>query len=653
MLTDERGNPVALGPAIASGGEGAVHPVTGNPALLAKVYKKAPSKQTAEKLRVMLSLATPGVRATSAWPSGILLQGGAVAGFLMPKLEKFEPVQHLYNPAQRLKYFPRAGWRFVVYTARNCAAAFDEVHKTGCLVGDVNQSNILVNVQGVARLIDCDSFQVSTGGRDYPCEVGVAHYTPPELQGQSLRSVVRTPNHDRFGLAVLMFQFLVVGRHPYAGVFLGRGDLSVEDAIHEFRFAYGPHCRAVQMEPPPFTPALTEIPPELGTLFGRAFERGSEKGNARPTALEWFNALGRLSTQTQVCSADPGHEYWGGAGSCVWCRIASAKGPDYFFGVGDSPTTFTVDEARLGGFLARLKAARLLDFPYDRASYEPAEPPDPDPPPENMETHRAMTAVLAVVTGLGVVLVLAGCVSRFALLTGLLATLVFGIWLWLTVTNSPYRREAKRRRGALQLARRKLERLEDRWEEVTRGYAHRHEALARHVQGEVNGCRRLPQEHQAERNSLESRREELARVQYLKTCFISDADIPNIGDGRKQTLAAYNILTAYDVSLDDVTRINGFGPKLAGSLVAWREQTLQQFRFDKSKGVPEADLRGLAAKYRKQQEAVFRVVDQTLAELETLEPKVRKALTALVPELGVAVANWSQADEDLRVLLRS
>ena len=70
-------------------------------------------------------------------------------------------------------------------------------------------------------LIDCDSFQVNTNGRCYPCEVGVPLYTPPELQKKSFRELIRTRNHDRFGLAILIFQLLFVGRHPYAGRYLG------------------------------------------------------------------------------------------------------------------------------------------------------------------------------------------------------------------------------------------------------------------------------------------------------------------------------------------------------------------------------------------------------------------------------------------------
>jgi DNA-binding helix-hairpin-helix protein with protein kinase domain len=646
VFVDERGAPVRLEPALAAGGEGSVHPVIGAPMVLAKVYKRPPSKQTVAKLRAMLAAGTPEVRAISAWPSGLLSQNGSVVGFLMQRLDKCEPVQHLYNPAQRLKFFPKAGWRFVVAAARNVAGAFDEVHKTGCLIGDVNQSNLLVDHGALVRLIDCDSFQVPGPGQPYLCEVGVAHYTPPELQGQRLSSIVRTPNHDRFGLAVLIFQFLFVGRHPYAGVYLGAGDLAFEDGIRDYRFAYGPRAQAVQMAAPPFTPTLADLPPEFTTLFCRAFERGSEASNARPTAIEWYRALNGLSSQTQVCAADPGHEYWKGVRGCVWCRLASGNGPDYFFAVGNSPTDFTLDDARLRGYEQRLKAARLEDFPLNSAKYEPAQPCAPAPLPDDIETQQPLCWILGAATALGVALMLVGCVNRHALVAGLLTTITFGIWFWLVFANSPYRRELTKRRAALRRAKSALSRVEHEWEMAVWNYGQQHATRSGNVAGFAARCRQLVSDYQRERAALEARREELARVQFLRSHFIADATIDKIGEGRKQTLAAYNILTAFDVDPNAILQIKGFGPAYTSNLVAWRESVAKQFRFNPKSGVPEADLRALAARYRKAQADLFRELETKLTELEGLAPAIRAALRGMEPNLLSATAALRQAEAD-------
>ncbi|NJM53317.1 MAG: hypothetical protein HC846_07920, partial [Blastocatellia bacterium] len=60
----------------------------------------------------------------------------------------------------------------------------------------------------------------------------------PELQGIDLSEVEREKKHDNFGLAVIIFQLLFLGRHPFAGNYLGDEDKSLEDCIREYRFAY-------------------------------------------------------------------------------------------------------------------------------------------------------------------------------------------------------------------------------------------------------------------------------------------------------------------------------------------------------------------------------------------------------------------------------
>src|SRR5262249_49164850 len=145
---------------------------------------------------------SPTLHRYAAWPLALLhdAAGRPVRGFLMPYFRGLQPAHHPYNPAQRQHYFPQADWSFPLLAAPNCPAPFEEVHATDALVGDVNQSNVLVSDKALVALIDCDSFQVRADGRVFRCEVGVAHYTPPELQNARFRDIDRTLNHDRFGL---------------------------------------------------------------------------------------------------------------------------------------------------------------------------------------------------------------------------------------------------------------------------------------------------------------------------------------------------------------------------------------------------------------------------------------------------------------------
>src|SRR4029077_19296035 len=122
----------------------------------------------------------------------------------------------LYVPKLRLQEFPQADWRFLVRAAENVARAFDFIHQAGVVIGDVNHSNLLVANDATVKCIDCDSFQISAGSERWLCRVGTGDYQPPEMQQlTSYEQVVRTPNHDNFGLAVTIFRLLFAGRHPF------------------------------------------------------------------------------------------------------------------------------------------------------------------------------------------------------------------------------------------------------------------------------------------------------------------------------------------------------------------------------------------------------------------------------------------------------
>ncbi len=331
-LYDHQGQPVTLGPEFASGGEGVVCALPDRPGILAKLYRERPDRDRVEKLRWMVREQTSEVLQFAGWPISTLhdAPGGLLVGFLMPRFDGFRPIHTLYSPAHRRTAFPQADWTFLIHSALNCCSAFDAVHSRNIVIGDVNQSNVLVNRQALVCLIDCDSFQVQAGDRVLLCEVGVSQYTPSELQGRSLRDVVRTVNHDRFGLAVLLFHLLFMGRHPFAGRFKGTGEMPLERAIEEYRFAYSSRAAANQMEPPPFALPLSSVPPELGRLFERAFDQGADEPNARPSAAEWHSALRGFLTQLRTCPSQPGHKVPAQLADCPWCGIMKAGGPNFF-----------------------------------------------------------------------------------------------------------------------------------------------------------------------------------------------------------------------------------------------------------------------------------------------------------------------------------
>ena len=179
------------------------------------------------------------------------------------------------------------------------ARLFAAVEQAGFLMGDVNHGNILVRNNGTVVAVDCDSFQVGDGSI-YPCRVGTELFLPPELIGRNVGAVRRTPTHTAYGLAVLLFHLLFMGRHPFAGRFHGAGEMPIEKAIAESRFAYARETRRTQMSPPPFTPPLAVAGSETAELFERAFHPDGWRGT-RPAPEAWMRALDAAKGSLTVC----------------------------------------------------------------------------------------------------------------------------------------------------------------------------------------------------------------------------------------------------------------------------------------------------------------------------------------------------------------
>ena len=245
----------------------------------------------------MTRLATASLLDVAAWPTGTLhaSPGGRLVGILLPKVTGHREVHQLYSPAQRKTHYPKADWAFLVHAAMNCAAAFETVHEHGHVIGDVNQSGLLVSDSGTIRLIDCDSFQVRGNGGLFHCVVGVPQYTPPELQGLStFRSVERTRSHDGFGLALIVFHLLFMGRHPFVGRYGGTGEMPIERAISEGRFAYSRNASSVQMARPPHSLSLDACAAPVGRLVRGAFAKPNGSAQERPSAADWRLCWRRL-----------------------------------------------------------------------------------------------------------------------------------------------------------------------------------------------------------------------------------------------------------------------------------------------------------------------------------------------------------------------
>ena len=325
---------------VGSGGEARVFALPQNPRLVAKVYHK-PTPVHEQKLRIMLTN-PPGDPMVNrghisiAWPVDLLQSPTGnqnIVGFLMPSVTGMTSILDFYNPQIRRQKCPLFNYLYLHRTARNLATAVGALHKRGYVIGDINESNILVSDASLVTIVDTDSFQVTDPqtGHIYRCSVGKPEYTPPELQGIMFSQIDRQPQHDLFGLAVLIFQLLMEGFHPFTGLFKGQGDPpSIEDRILAGHFPYRKKWRR-PYEPSPLSPDFHILHPSLQGLFIRCFETGHKKPKRRPDAQTWAHALQKAEDALVECSQNSQHLYGEHLRYCPWCeRTERLNGRDPF-----------------------------------------------------------------------------------------------------------------------------------------------------------------------------------------------------------------------------------------------------------------------------------------------------------------------------------
>jgi DNA-binding helix-hairpin-helix protein with protein kinase domain len=337
IVYDSRKAPITLGPLLHRGGEGSIHPVDGQAWLLAKVYA-TPREGYEGKLLWMkrnppAAASSAAGHAPIAWPRDLLYDGrGQFIGYVMPRVRNAVPLLEVFNPRRRAQTLPAFNWRYLHRAARNLAAAVKALHARDYVIGDLNEGNVLVTPAALVTLIDTDSFQVQEHRQAqivfYPCPVGKPEYTPPELQGKTFNRVVRGPEHDLFGLAVLIFQLLMEGSHPFRSQWLGQGDPPpVAEKIARGWFPYltpppGP------IAPPTHTPALETLHPSVADLVRRCFVDGHTNKALRPLPEAWEQALAEAERSIVECAS--GHMFAGHQRACPRCggrgRAVAATG---------------------------------------------------------------------------------------------------------------------------------------------------------------------------------------------------------------------------------------------------------------------------------------------------------------------------------------
>ncbi len=644
-LVDSRGQPIRLADEIGKGGEGSVFAVEGKSSLVAKVYYQLPlADEDVAKLQAMIACRTSELDSISAWPRSLVIDSrrNEPCGIVMPRIDRARHLHELYGTYNRRHHFPEVQWHHLVLAARNVAAAFDHMHSAGIVVGDVNQGNLMVDPQMCVCFIDCDSFQVGVGEDVFHCPVGTPHFTPPELQSLRLRDVLRTPNHDCFGMAILIFHLLFVGRHPFAGRLRGGEELTIERAITERRFAFSPNKRETQVDPPPASLLLEDLPPQLAHMFELAFRsQGAE--DARPAARQWVQGLEGLIGRRKNCSFDGSHVYFDQLQECPWCRIEDEGGPAFFV-LGGSSSTISRD--RLDALDRKVDELTVEEFP-DLAPRRLAMPHVLRRKPLGKAGKVTSCDVAAYMMAAAAVLCALGVFSGWSLLAGTVCALGGGGWLLFS--------------GAGRRRRRHIDGLLDRLAKVQQRLLKRQQAIeAWHQQRKyeyesaVEGLRVERDHYRAEPGKLQDvlvYQRAAQKNRFLARHLLRDhvTAIRGLSHAAVPILESFGIESALDVDQLKLVGVPGMAAGLKMELTNWREQVEATYAFKPEHGVTLNHLeKGGEATIRRFRVSQARRVLMGAKQLSGLAESGRYELDRLLHDYDAMAADGDAIARELR-----
>lgn len=176
-------------------------------------------------------------------------------------------------------------------------------------------------------------------------------------------------------------------------------------------------------------------------------------------------------------------------------------------------------------------------------------------------------------------------------------------------------------------------------------YARDFERQKASVRKLLDEYRNLPAERQRRIDDLNRRLKELQLEEFFDRRFIAHASIPGIGPERKARLRAYGIETASDLSWQ--MRVPGFGSGLKSTLMAWRTEQQQHFRFDPARKLDPREIQKVDAELLVRKQEIERQIGETKTSLETATRQAKARHEVTSQELAPAATARAKAQKDL------
>ncbi|MFO6422087.1 protein kinase domain-containing protein [Motilimonas sp. KMU-193] len=308
---------------ISQGADGAIFICKGKQ-LAVKLYHDANKDETRQQKIWQMIKHSPqqDTKADFAWPIAVVANSkGSFLGYAMPlinmqqhtELENiltFKLRQHLklsHQPSLRLK------------AAISLANRVASLHQAGHYIIDLKPINLTLNKEtGAITVLDCDGFAISSRHQFFPAHQFTAGYIAPEAFSQNTGPDQLDLKQDLFALAVIIFQLINNGIHPFQGVPAQGVQLPTDNQarIAEGLFAYHLDKHPL-INPSPWS-VHHDFPDELTAAFAQSLI-----STDRLDAKQWEKLLTKHAMSYRICTENTEHEYWGNR--CPWCQLNQAR----------------------------------------------------------------------------------------------------------------------------------------------------------------------------------------------------------------------------------------------------------------------------------------------------------------------------------------
>ena len=281
-----------------------------------KVYFQ-PSEEKKKKVVAMLDNPPAGaVQAINsltfiqlAWPVGICYEGNQFKGFVMPYVDLSHSSTLDFYLDKRLyeEKFPNnsLSLAFKIDIAKNLAGVVKLLHSKGHFFIDFKPQNVRVyDRYHLISLIDCDGFSIlgKDGLRSLAKSFSSEYIAPEALRNNSQPETLAV-EQDLFALAVVIFQLLNYGIHPFSGLISSSDSATTTD--DKVAKGYYPYGLSNHLKINPVKGSVHEtIDGSIRALFDRAF---TGHPSARPTVDEWISVLDKILTEKKLvkCKSHP------------------------------------------------------------------------------------------------------------------------------------------------------------------------------------------------------------------------------------------------------------------------------------------------------------------------------------------------------------